>query len=325
MDVGEVLEPQEFVEVPDVGGDPDVGSQAGTPVTLTRERRAAGRRGRVGPACGARHANTSLRAWLRGRARTWPPSTPLVCAGRPVEPSRGRRPKRPVHRPFPPGDPGAVRHPRGIGAIPRRTAQCRIRFCRVMGVAVAVVENEAAETLRAPRAPGPADGGPPARGDGGLSPPNAVDLRDRLACWWSPWWSRSSCGPIGARTSRRSTDGGSMPSSSRWVALHRPLLRGVVADRAARWPAVPARHRTGLHRVGTRRRRPHRRVARRRHALGALGRRRVLRVLLPAVLRGFALLIRRGNRSSLVATSLDGLIAGLGVGRRRRPPSSSLR
>ncbi len=169
-------------------------------------------------------------------------------------------------------------------SIPRRTAQCRVRFCRVMGVAVAVVENEAAETLRAPRAPGPADGGPPARGDGGLYRRMrwifaiaallvvalVVSLVVRpIGAYFTPvdgWGVDALELTMGALCIARYFEGSWRSSSP--VARLFPLVIG-----------------RGLPRLGTRRRRHHHRVVGRRHSLGALGRRRVLRVLLPSVLR----------------------------------------
>ena len=96
--------------------------------------------------------------------------------------------------------------------------------------------------------------------------------------------------------------------------LHRPLLRGFVADQQPGGASVPPRHGRGLHLVGPRRHRADHRVPRR----ASIPR-------CPSVADGFYVgffplcfwrsrsLIRRGNRGSLLATSLDGLIAGLGV------------
>ena len=247
-----------------MGGDPDVGSQAGAPVTLSRQggpqhvvpvlRKPAVH---VTPTPASVHG--SVDEYERGHrdsSRVWRTPVPAV---------RRARPKSPGHRPFPPGDPGAVRMPRHR-SIPRRTAQCRIRFCRVMGVAVAVVENEAAETLRAPRAPGPADGGPPARGDGGLS---------RRMRWIFAIAALLVVAlvvslvvrPIGAYFTPVDGWGVDALELTDGCSVHRPLLRRVVAVEQPGGTAVPARHRTGLPRLGTRRRRHHHRVVGRRHSL----------------------------------------------------------
>ncbi len=181
-----------------------------------------------------------------------------------------------------------------------------------MGVAVAVVENEAAETLRAPRAPGPADGGPPARGDGGLSRRMrwifaiasllvvslVVSLVVRpIGAYFTPvdgWGVDALELTMGALCIARYFEGSWRSSSP--VARLFPLVIGLaclgwglgdvaitVESLGGATPSVPS-------------------------AADAF-----YVCFFPLCFVSFALLIRRGNKSSLVATSLDGLIACLGV------------
>ncbi len=181
-----------------------------------------------------------------------------------------------------------------------------------MGVAVAVVENEAAETPRAPRAPGPADGGPPARGDGGLSRRMrwifavaallvvalVVSLIVRpIGAYFTPvdgWGVDALELTMGALCIARYFEGSWRSSSP--VARLFPLVIGLaclawglgdvaitIESLGGATPSVPS-------------------------AADAL-----YVCFFPLCFVSFALLIRRGNKSSLVATSLDGLIACLGV------------
>ena len=181
-----------------------------------------------------------------------------------------------------------------------------------MGVAVTVVESEGAEILRAPRAPGPADGGPQARGDGGvyrrmrwifavaalLVVALVVSLIVRpIGAYFAPvdgWGVDALELTMGALCIARYFEGSWRSSSS--VARLFPLVIGVaclawglgdvaitIESLGGATPSVPS-------------------------AADAF-----YVCFFPLCFVSFALLIRRGNKSSLVATSLDGLIACLGV------------
>ena len=167
----------------------------------------------------------------------------------------------------------------------RRTAQCRIRFCRVMGVAVAVVDTEGTGTPGAPQTPGPAGGAPQAGGDDGvhrrmrwifaiaalLVVAFLVSLVVRpIGAYFAPvdgWGVDALELTMGALCVARYFEGSWRSSSS--VARLFPLVMGVAC---IAW---------GLGDVAI-----DRRVTGRRHSFGAVGGRRVLRVLLPSVLRG---------------------------------------
>ncbi len=194
----------------------------------------------------------------------------------------------------------------------RKSAQCRTRFCRVKGVAVAVVDHHGADPLRPPTPPLPAGDAPQARPVDGVSRrvrwifavaavlvvALVVSLVVRpIGAYFTPvdgWGVDALELSMGALCIARYFEGSWRSSNP--VARLFPLILGMacitwglgdvaitVESLGGASPSVPS-------------------------AADAF-----YVCFFLFCFASFALLIRRGNRSSLLATSLDGLIACLGV------------